>query len=313
MHVQSTFTSVAALLCLSAVSFTAAHAQALPAGEEESAAATANDSGTNGIIPYTRGYNISVVTASQHDSADGWSSILTPDAAYRFNHRFSVDFALPVFAVINTIKTTGTAARPVVTPQTSHGLLGDASLVGHVDSRPLRFFDDSAAFTLGLPTGDATNGLGAGKVTYDFNNHVEKSFGILTPDVEFGIGDSSSLLNERIRKNYVATGTLAHFQIGASVDLPYHMSFEADAYEQLPLTRSTVTTTTGKGKRKTTTTSTTGAAEDNGFYNSLDIPLAPHVTLSGFYNRSLRAHNDVGGFSLTFLLKAPPTPTELGH
>ena len=55
-----------------------------------------------------------------------------------------------------------------------------------------------------------------------------------------------------------------------------------------------------------TTSTNIGPAEDNGFLTSLDIPLAPHVTMSGFYTRSLRDHDDVGGFSFTFLLKAPP-------
>jgi hypothetical protein len=33
--------------------------------------------------------------------------------------------------------------------------------------------------------------------------------------------------------------------------------------------------------------------------------------MSGFYSRSLRDHDDVGGFSFTFLLKAPPQPPEI--
>ena len=36
---------------------------------------------------------------------------------------------------------------------------------------------------------------------------------------------------------------------------------------------------------------------------ALDIPLNRHITLSGFYNRSLRNKIDTAGFSLTFLLR----------
>ena len=69
--------------------------------------------------------------------------------------------------------------------------------------------------------------------------------------------------------------------------------------------------TTIKGKKKVTTATNTDPGEDNGFITSLDIPLSPHVTLSGFYSRSLRDHDDVGGFSFTFLLRAPPRLTEV--
>ena len=84
------------------------------------------------------------------------------------------------------------------------------------------------------------------------------------------------------------------------------MSFEADAYEELPLAKNLVYSTTIRGKKKITTATNTDPGEDNGFITSLDIPLSPHLTLSGFYNRSLRDHIDVSGFSFTFLLKPPP-------
>ena len=79
-----------------------------------------------------------------------------------------------------------------------------------------------------------------------------------------------------------------------------------EAYEELPLAKELIYSTTGKGKKKVTTSTNVGPGEDNGFTTSLDIPLNSHVTLSGFYNRSLRDHDDVGGFSFTFLLKPPP-------
>jgi hypothetical protein len=78
----------------------------------------------------------------------------------------------------------------------------------------------------------------------------------------------------------------------------------------LPFKPSTIYSTTGKGKKKVTTATTTGNAEDNGFINSLDIPVAGHVTFSGFYDRSTRNRDDVAGFSFTFLLKTPPVPEE---
>jgi hypothetical protein len=270
-----------------------------------SASATTNDEGPSGIIPFVRGPNLSLATTSQHDSSDGWSSILTPDFAWRFNRAFSADVNVPLYGYINVLVTGGTAAKPVYTEQTKHFIAGDAQLNGHFEIDP-DLVTYAATITLGLPSGNTAYGLGAGQATYFFNNHLEKSLGFLTPDIEAGIGDSSALVGARVRKSYISVGPLAHFQAGLSIDLPHHLEFESDAYEELPVAAETLYSTTGKGRKKKTVATGPSVAEDNGFNNSLDIPLSGHVTLSGFYDRSLRSHIDTAGFSLTFLLKPPP-------
>jgi hypothetical protein len=285
--------------------------QALAVHEEsggESASATTNGRGPAGIIPYTRGFNLSLGTSSQHDSSSGWSSTLTPGIAYRLNRFLSADAAIPIYAYINVYGNTSTKPKPVYTYSTKRGVVGDTTLAAHLDTHVL--LDYTATVSLGLPSGNSTYGLGAGQTTFDTNNHFEKNFSFITPDIEVGIGTSTSLVNQRVRKSYTAVGYNAHFQAGLSIDLPYNASFSADAYEQLPLTPTTVLSTTGRGKTKVTTTTTQGGGEDNGFITSLDVPLNGHVTLSGFYNRSLRFHDDVAGFSFTFLLKAPPRMKE---
>ncbi len=286
------------------------NAQALTAGdgEEVSASSTANGAGPIGLVPTTRGFNLTLGTSSQHDSSNGWSSVLTPGLAYRLNRFLSADVTVPIYAYINVEVNSGTKAKPVYTYATKHGALGDTSLAAHLDLHSL--FNYTGTASLGMPSGNSSFGLGAGQATFDLNNHFDTSFGFLTPDIEVGFGDSNSLINRRIRKSYTSVGYNTHFQAGVSIDLPRDISFSADAYEQLPLSSTTVYSTTGRGKKKVTTASTTSAGEDNGFITSLDIPINPHVTLSGFYNRSLRAHDDVAGFSFTFLLRAPPRPAE---
>lgn len=294
-----------------------AHAQALAANEKEeaggvSAAATTNDSGPAGMIPAVRGFNASVGTSSQHDSSNGWSSLLTPYVAYRLNRYFSADVGVPIYMYINIDADVGTKAKPVYVYSPKKGVFGDTSLSVHADTGFLTI-DYNATVSMGMPSGNTDYGLGAGQVTYNINNHFERNWGIFTPDIELGFGDTSSLVDQRVLKSYVAVGPMMHFQAGSSVDLPLNMTFEADAYEELPLSTDIVFSTTGKGKKKVTTSTNEGPAEDNGFMTSLDIPLTRHVTLSGFYNRSLRDHDDVGGFSFTFLLKPPPLPPELPH
>jgi hypothetical protein len=275
-----------------------------------SAAAMSNDSGPAGIIPVAKGFNVSMGTTSQHDASSGWSSLLTPNVAYRLNRYISADAGVPVYLYINIDANIGTKAKPVYAYSAKKEVFGDTSLSFHGDASALTI-DYNGTLSLGLPSGNTDYGLGAGQVTYNINNHFEKSFGLFTPDIEVGFGDTSTLVNQRTVKSYVAVGPMAHFQAGTSVDLPLRMSFEADAYEELPLDNNLVYSTTGSGKKKVRTATNTDPAEDNGFTTSLDIPLNPHITMSGFYNRSLRDHDDVAGFSFTFLLRSPPRPREV--
>jgi hypothetical protein len=295
----------------------AARTQAAPETELEelegiNAAAAMNDSGPEGIIPAVRGFNASAGTTSQHDSANGWSSVLNPNVAYRLNRYLSLDAGVPIHTYINIDSNFGTDLKPAFRYAVQGGVFGDATLSfeGDVSGEWAAY---SGTFSLGLPSGNVDYGLGAGQVTYNFNNHFEKSIGLFTPDIELGFGDASSLVEQRILKSYIAVGPMAHFQAGTAVALPHNLDLEADAYEELPLAKNLVYSSTGKGKKKVTTATNEDPGEDNGFISSLDIPLSPHVTLSGFYSRSLRDHDDVGGFSFTFLLKAPPRPAEMSH
>jgi len=275
-----------------------------------SAEAMTNDSGPAGIIPVSKGFNVSLGTTSQHDSSSGWSSLLTPNVAYRLDRYFSVDAGVAMYMYINTDDNVGTKTKPVYLYKTKNNVFGDTALSFHGDASFLTI-GYNGTVSMGLPSGNTDYGLGAGQVTYNINNHFEKNFGLFTPDIEFGFGDTSTLANQRVVKSYVAVGPMAHFQAGTAVDLPWRMSFAADAYEELPLDKNLVYSTTGSGKKKVTTATNTDPAEDNGFITSLDIPLSRHVTMSGFYSRSLRDHEDTGGFSFTFLLRPPPRPPEV--
>jgi hypothetical protein len=275
--------------------------------------------GPAGVVPATKGFNASLTTSSQHDSAGGWSNILSPSIAYRFNKHFSALVEMSVYPYINVVTTHTTKnAQGVVTKTTSaletrHMLLSDTSLSAGFDAHS-KLLDYNLTGTMGMPTGDDNDGLGAGQFTYAFVNHFEHPFGdYITPDIELGIDDSPTLLTPRLKKSYLVVGPSAHFQAGLDVSLPWwKMEFETDAYEELPIGANTVNSITTKGKKgkEVTTTTAESAGEDNGFTNTLDIPLGGHATLSGFYNRSLRNHDDTAGFSLTFLLRAPKHTNE---
>jgi hypothetical protein len=305
-----------AVLFLLGVPGTAAIAQpASDAASEELAAisaASSNDIGPAGIVPAAHGFNASLGTTSQHDASSGWSWILTPNLAYRFNKYFSLDAGVPLYGYVIIYGNVATTAKPVYAYNSRNGVFGDTMLSFEGDVN-FATIDYTGTISLGMPSGNTEYGLGAGQPTFNLNQHFERTFERFTPDIELGYGDTSILVNQRVLKDYVAVGPLAHFQAGGSLDLPFNCSFEANAYEELPLERDLVYSTTGKGKKKVTTSTNIDPAEDNGFITSLDIPLTPNVTMSGFYNRSLRDHDDVAGFSFTFLMKAPPRAEPTTH
>lgn len=289
--------------------------QALRQASSRDAALT-NDAGPAGIVPYTRGFNASMIVTGQHDSASGWSNVLMPAMAYRFDRHWSVALNVPVYARIEvpvsapTTKKTAEANAETVF-QTRRLLLGDTQLVGGFSAHA-PWFDYEMTTSMGMPTGNDKQGLGTGQFTYNVNSHFERPLlGWLSPQLELGMTDASTLNDVRVKKSYTDVGTNAHFELGVNLDLPLGWSFSSNAYEDMPIGTQTVTSTTTNGKKgkqlKTITTSRqVSIGEDNGFTNTLDVPLNRHVTLSGFYNRSLRNRLDTAGVSLTFLLRGTP-------
>lgn len=286
----------------------AAAAQATPSSDIDlltsltAASLEAPDLGPLGIVPLRRGFNASFTTTSQHDAASAWSWLLTPVIAYRFNRHFSVDASTPLYVYIGIFQNVGTTAKPVYNYSIQHALWGDTQVSFRHNWSP-RLFDFSGSISLGFPSGNDARGLGAGQVTYDINNHLERRFWRLAPEIELGEGNTSTLVDPRIRKSYVSVGPMAHFQAGFGFLLPHNLTLDAQVYEQLPLAQDLVYSTTGKGKKKVTTATNIGPAEDNGLLSLLDIPMSPHLTLSGFYNRSIRDGDDLAGFSISFLLR----------
>jgi hypothetical protein len=173
-----------------------------------SAAAMTNDSGPAGIIPVAKGFNASMGTTSQHDSSSGWSSLLTPNVAYRLNRSISVDAGVPMYMYINIDANVGTKTKPVYVYSPKKGAFGDTSLSFHGDATAWTI-DYNGTVSLGLPSGNTDYGLGAGQVTYNINNHFEKNFDLFTPDIEFGFGDTTTLVSQRVLKSYVAVGQSA--------------------------------------------------------------------------------------------------------
>ena len=177
---------------------TAAHGQA-----------RANEPG--GELPLPRGLNSSLTATVQHDSANGWTSLLLPDISWRWSGSLSLDVSLPVFTSITTEVNTGTRRRPVYELETKHHAVGDLQANAVYEHRG-GAWESTTMASLGLPTGKTSYGLGAGKVTYALSHRVGYSFEQVAPDVELGIGNSSNVLGNGPTLPYVANATLPTFR-----------------------------------------------------------------------------------------------------
>jgi hypothetical protein len=253
-----------------------------------------------GLSSSLHGFNAGFTFAGIHDSITGWATLFTPAIGYSFNEIFSIDATIPIY-MYRLAESRAAHPPPDALLVSRRGEPGDMILSGHAQFVPSLFqYQITGAVT--APSGDEAYGLTTGRVTFDLNNHFERTFGRVTPILEIGAGDSATLVNRIVNKPYTSLGPLSHYQVGVAVDLPKGMSFETDAYEQLPIGDQKIYGVS----RRTHATIVTGhnAIEDNGFINALDIPFNDHVNLSGYYSRSLRLRTDTVAVGITFVLRS---------
>jgi hypothetical protein len=255
--------------------------------------------------PLLHGFNAGITFAGIHDSVVGWSILATPTIGYSFNDIFSVDATLPIY-MYRLAETLSAKPRRNQLLVNQRGELGDLILGLHAQFLP-RFAQYQMTVAVTAPTGDEAYGLTTGRATFDLNNHFERTYGRLTPNIELGVGDSTTLVNRLVDKNYTSLGPLSHFQIGLGVELFRGMAFETDAYEQLPIGDQKIYGPSRKGRA--TVVIGHAVTEDNGFTNALEIPIDRHTFVSAYYSRSLRLRIDSVGFGVTYILRAPlPEP-----
>ena len=248
------------------------------------------------------GWNAGLTVSGIHDSVTGWATLASPAVGYSFNDVFSIDATIPIY-LYRLAESRSTRPKPDARLVSQVIEPGDVVLGFHAQFIPRRFQYQLTGLVT-APSGDEAYGLTSGRVTFDINNHFERTFGRLTPNLEIGGGDSTTLVNRTVTKNYTSLGPLAHFQVGLGFDLFHGMSFESDAYEQLPIGDQKIYGPSRHGNATVVTGH--NVSEDNGFTNALDIPLNGHFTLSGYYSRSLRIHTDTAAIGITYVLRSIP-------
>ena len=269
--------------------------------------------------------NAGFTLTSVHDSAAGWYTLVTPAIAYSFSPRYSIDLSMTTYlyrlaesqAAQSPIPTPPHPGQPPVPPTpTAEQLVahkfdpGDIFLAAHATFLRGRF-SEMLTPSMTFPSGDSGDGLSTGRVTWDLDSHTALWLPHSALLLDLGGGDSTSLFNRLVTRNYTSLGYLAHFQLGFMASLPQRSSFQSVAYEQLPLGDSKIyTTLTRPGFPDQTVVSGRSVSEDNGFTNTLAIPLTRHLTLQGYYNRSLRLHTDTVGMGILFLGRGSQPPRQ---
>ncbi|MDR3792928.1 MAG: hypothetical protein P4L03_06065 [Terracidiphilus sp.] len=265
-----------------------------------------------GMSSLMRGVNGGITYAGAHNSTIGWYEVMVPAVSYSFSEHYSADASATIYLhrlVQNQTPATSQSERLVL----DIGDSGDTLIGLHGSFHP-KMFDDLATVSLTAPTGNRTNGLGTGRVTFDFSNRVERFFGRKGVHLDLGIGDSSAVANSLLMRDYNTLGALAHFDTGVAIWLKRYGFVQTSAYEQLPigsqkvyeLVRTGSNSPGSSGSQATEVLISSGVSEDNGLTTSFGIPVSAHILFSGYYNRSLRQHQDTVSLGMTFVVRSLP-------
>ena len=156
-------------------------------------------------------------------STNSLGTVLKVDAAagYFFKQYWQIDVGIPFYSVF---------------PSDSSAAGGNTSVrgIGNVYTQ-IRFtkvhptLNYVSTLTATAPTGDRDQGLSTGRVTVDWGNYFDHSFGRLTPFAEVGIANSVSDTTFLVRP-YTTLGLMIRGQAGARVRMTPWAMLGASGY-----------------------------------------------------------------------------------
>ncbi len=248
-----------------------------------------------------------------HDNSPSWTSELDTGIGYDFNRVFSVQAGVPFYLVSAT--TTTSSGTGTTTTTNHYNSVGDAYLGLNLHKKT-----DSFGFATGLvgtaPTGSRTNGISTGRPTITWANRAEKDFGHLTPFAEATLGNSLSS-TQRFRRPFTTLGAVSTVTGGTSIDLFKSVSFEASAYDVLPIgdqkmySHAANQAAAGAGspgashrpfQTAAVTSGTASLTKDHGFSGGLSFNPTRRVSLDFAYTRSIGYDLDSIGATVSFRL-----------
>ena len=281
--------------------------------------AQANPSRMALLIP-DKGFSSYTNLSQSYDSSSNWTSTIDSTISYSFNRVFGISVGAPFYVAYNqplftSSTTTQTSTSTQTAPISGYNAMGDLRF-GLRFATPTPILKYVVTLTGTAPTGDTSIGLSTGRFTGDFNNHLELDLGRLSPMLELGLANTSTLVNA-VRRPYTTLGMLSHYKAGLGIPLGKRLNFEFAGYENLPLGLQklysqefnrgpgSIPSSNGKGKslpiyEQAAAIIGNGFTEDNGFSTGLNADLGRRVDMGFTYDRSARQQLDTIEFSLGF-------------
>jgi len=224
-------------------------------------------------------------------NADGQVMALSSSATYNFSSHFGAGIGIPVYFDRTSSPTGGTVS--------SDGIGNAFAMLHAVWKQPVVNYATSLMGT--APTGDTKKGLSTGHATFDWDNRLDRDFGIFTPFVDAGVANSISD-TRFFHRPFTSYGDLAHFEGGTDVDLSHSVSLTLSAYDIAPWGTQTLTSRLVAGgsagnagsvkhgrifENSHQTTGGAALARDNGYTVALSFNPRPYLDLAAGYTRSV--------------------------
>jgi hypothetical protein len=226
---------------------------------------------------------------------------LEASVGYNFSRKLGIDFGLPFYFVNSNLST-----DPNLNGFRSG--LGNAFITLRA-TPTLTDWNYISSLTATAPTGDQDQGFSTGRVTFDWNNLISRSFSRFTPFANLGIANTVSDTSF-FNRPFSSLGIVGHFEGGTSYRLHRSVSLGASAYSIVPsgdqkiysrVTKrqntapsqpSNGTSMTGQGRARafeTTAVTVDDAtlARDHGFASWLTVYPTATVYLQTGYHRSV--------------------------
>lgn len=286
--------------------------------------AQSNPSSVSLRIP-ERGFSAYTNLSQSYDSSANWTSTIDSTVSYSFNKAFGISVGAPFYLAYNqplftSATTQSSTSSTQVAPISGYNAMGDMRF-GLRLATPTPILKYVVTLTGTAPTGDTSIGLSTGRFTGDFNNHLEFDLGRVSPLMELGLANTSSLVTA-VKRPYTTLGMLSHYKAGLGIPLGKVLNFEIAGYENLPLglqklyseefnhRAGSSQSTNGKGTspiyEQAATIIGKGFTEDNGFSTGLSADLGRRVDMGFTYDRSARQKLDTIEFSLGFRIGHAP-------
>jgi hypothetical protein len=216
-------------------------------------------------------------------NSDGFITDLNSTVGYVFGEHFAVDMGIPYLFIEPSTSKTGT------TPASGMG----NPYLGLSYSAKGAALDFSTSLSSTIPMASTAKGLSTGHVTVDWSNHLAHGFDLVTPFVNFGLGNS--IPDTRfLHRPYISYGDVAHFEGGSELDLGDKFSVTASGYCILPWGPQQIFL---RGSKASSGPTKGGVSltRDDGINLGIDYNLTRSLDLGAGYSRSV--YNALNTFS----------------